>query len=228
MTDSVQQLVARLAKLDVSDVADQFDRFGLVPPVLARELKPIGPKQKFCGPAFCISGHKLNTAGWLAMPTGRDSLYDSLDESVPAGTVLLFATGGYDDAAVLGGGTGLALRQRGVTGVIVDGAVRDVDQFTQCGLPVLARAVSAIQFVGRFAITAMDVAIEMRGLAGIVQALTGDLVLCDADGAIIVPGGLAQHVIDATEKAAAVNAEVRAEILRGVPRLQATRKYKPD
>jgi len=216
MTDSVQQLVVRLAKLDVSDVADQFDRFGLVPPVLARELKPIGPKQKFCGPAFCISGHKLNTAGWLAMPTGRDSLYDSLDESVPAGAVLLFATGGYDDAAVLGGGTGLALRQRGV------------DQFRQCGLPVLARAVSAIQFVGRFAITAVNVAIEMRGLAGIVQALTGDLVLCDADGAIIVPGGLAQHVIDATEKAAAVNAQVRAEILRGVPRLQATRKYNPD
>jgi regulator of RNase E activity RraA len=228
MTDSVQQLVARLAKLDVSDVADQFDRFGLVPPVLARELKPIGPAQKFCGPAFCISGHKLNTAGWLAMPTGRDSLYDCLDESVPAGAVLLFATGGYDDAAVLGGGTGLALRQRGVTAVIVDGAVRDVDQFTHCGLPVLARAVSAIQFVGRFAITAVDVAIEMRGLAGIVQALTGDLVLCDADGAIIVPGGLAQHVIDATEKAATVNAQVRADILRGVPRLQATRKHKPD
>ena len=80
----------------------------------------------------------------------------------------------------------------------------------------------------RFAITALDVAIEMRGLAGIVQALTGDLVLSDADGAIIVPGGLAQHVIDATEKAAAVNAQVRAEILRGVPRLQATRKYKPE
>ena len=163
MTDSVQQLVARLAKLAVSDVADQFDRFGLVPPVLARELKPIGPGKKFCGPAFCISGHKLNTAGWLAMPTGRDSLYDSLDESVPSGAVLLFATCGYDDAAVLGGGTGLALRQRGVVGAIVDGAVRDVEQFAECGLPVLARAVSAIQFVGRFAITALDVAIEMRG-----------------------------------------------------------------
>jgi regulator of RNase E activity RraA len=196
--------------------------------VLARELKPVGAVRKFCGPAFCISGHKLNTAGWLAMPTGRDSLYDALDTSVPAGSVLLFATGGYDDTAVFGGGTGLALKQRGVAGVIVDGAVRDVDQFSGCGLPVLARAVSAIRFVGRFAITAVDAAIELRGLASTVQAVTGDLVLCDADGAIIVPGGLARHVIDATEKAAAVGAQMRADILQGVSRSEATRKHKPD
>jgi regulator of RNase E activity RraA len=228
MSEDLQELTSRLAQLDVSDVADQFDRFGLVPPVLARELKPVGAVRKFCGPAFCISGHKLNTAGWLAMPTGRDSLYDALDTSVPAGSVLLFATGGYDDTAVFGGGTGLALKQRGVAGVIVDGAVRDVDQFSGCGLPVLARAVSAIRFVGRFAITAVDAAIELRGLASTVQAVTGDLVLCDADGAIIVPGGLARHVIDATEKAAAVGAQMRADILQGVSRSEATRKHKPD
>lgn len=228
MSENLQDLTARLAKLDVSDVADQFDRFGLVPPVLARELKPVGAVRKFCGPAFCISGHKLNTAGWLAMPTGRDSLYDSLDVRVPPGAVLLFATGGYDDTAVFGGGTGLALKQRGVAGAIIDGAVRDVAELAGYGLPVLARAVSAIRFVGRFAVTAVDAAIELRGLAGTVQAVTGDLVLCDADGAIIVPGGLAQHVIDATERAAAVSAQMKAEVLNGMPRIEATRKYKPD
>ena len=61
-----------------------------------------------------------------------------------------------------------------------------------------------------------------------LQAITGDLVLCDADGAIVGPGGLAQHVIDATEKAAAVTARMKAEVMRGVPRIAVTRKYKPD
>lgn len=228
MTDHARELTARLAKLDVADVADQFDRFGLVPPVLARELHHIGVNRKFCGPAFCISGYKLNTSGWLAMPTDPDTLYDSLDERVPSGAVLLYATGGYDDCAVFGGATGIALKQRGVAGVIVDGAVRDVHELRGTGLPVLARAVSAIRFIGRFAVTAVDAAIELRGLAGIVQAVTGDLVLCDADGAIVVPGGLAEHVIDATEKAAELNARMKAEVMRGVPRIAVTRKYKPD
>ena len=79
-----------------------------------------------------------------------------------------------------------------------------------------------LRFNGRFAVTAVDVAIELRGLAGIVQAMTGDLVLCDADGAIVVPGGLAQHVVEATERAAAVNARMKAEVMRGVPRIAAT------
>ena len=219
MSDTVQDLVARLSLLDVSEVADQFDRFGLVPPVLARELTPVGVEKKFCGPAFCISGHKLNTSGWLAMPTDRrDPLFDALDERVPQGSVLLYATSGFDDAAVFGGDTALALQQRGVTGVIVDGAVRDVAEIARYGLPVRARAVSPIRFVGRFAVTAIDAAIELRGLAGVVQAVTGDLVLCDADGAIILPGGLAQHLIDAAEKAAAVSAQVSIELMKGSSR----------
>jgi 4-hydroxy-4-methyl-2-oxoglutarate aldolase len=185
--------------------------------------------KKFCGPAFCISGHKLNTSGWLAMPTDRrDPLYDSLDERVPQGSVLLYATGGYDDAAVFGGDTALALKQRGVAGVIVDGAVRDVAAISRYQLPVLARSVSALRFVGRFAVTAIDAAIEMRGLAGAVQAVTGDLVLCDTDGAIIVPGGLAHHLIDATEKAAAVSAQVSQEVMQGLSRFEAARKYRPE
>jgi 4-hydroxy-4-methyl-2-oxoglutarate aldolase len=229
MSDSVQELVTRLAKLDVSDVADQFDRFGLVPPVLARELRPIGTAQKFCGTAFCISGHKLNASGWLAMPTDRrDPLYDALDERVPQGSVLLYATSGYDDAAVFGGDTALALKQRGVEGVIVDGAVRDVAEISRYGLPVLARAVSAIRFVGRFAVTAIDAAIEMRGLTGAVQAVTGDLVLCDDDGAIVVPGGLAQHLIEATEVAAAVSLQMRNEVMQGSTRFEAARKFRPE
>ena len=228
MSEHTQELTARLARLDVADVADQFDRFGLVPPVLARELHHIGVNKKFCGPAYCIAGHKLNTSGWLAMPTDPDTLYDSLDERVPSGSVLLYATSAYDDCAVFGGATGISLKQRGVVGVIVDGAVRDVHELRGTGLPVLARAISAIRFSGRFAVTAVDVAIELRGLAGMVQAVTGDLVLCDADGAIVVPGGLAQHVIEATERAAAVTARMKAEVMRGVPRIAVTRKYKPD
>jgi len=225
MSTADDDLVARLSRLAVSDVADQFDKIGLVPPVLDRQLRPLGQMQKFAGPAFCIEGRKLNTSGWLAMPTGRDSLYDALDTRVPPGAVLLFATGGYDDTAVFGGGTALAMRQRGVAGVIVDGAVRDTEEIAACGRPVRARAVSAIRFVGRFAVTAVDAPIGLRGLAGGVPAVSGDLVLADHDGAIVIPRDVAANIVAGAEKTAAINALVDADVARGMSRLDAGRKH---
>lgn len=203
MSSDLEALITRLRRLTVADVADQFDKLGQVPPVLSRELRPIGQAQRFAGPAFCIEGRKLNTSGWLAMTTGRDLLYDSLDERVPSGTVLLYATGGYDDAAVFGGSTAAALQRRGVAGAIIDGAVRDTEAIARCGLPLLARTVSAFRFMGRFAVTAVDGPIGLRGLAGSVPAAPGDLVLADHDGAIVIPIGLAPGIIEGAERAAA-------------------------
>lgn len=225
-TRPVAPLVRRLARLTVAGIADQFDRRGLVPPVLAGSLRPVGRPARFAGPAYCVSGHRLNVEGWRAAPMGRDTLYDSLDEKVPAGAVVVFSTSGYDDTAVFGGGTGLAMRQRGVAGVIVDGAVRDVEELAACGLPVLAQAVSAIRFVGRFALTSVDEPVEIRGLTGPLRVAPGDLVLSDADGAVVIPAALAEDIVAAAEAAAGIDAKVKAEVLRGVPRLEATRRHR--
>ena len=84
MNHASDTLVSRLGRLSVADVADEFDKRALMPPVLAKELCAIGRPRKFAGTAFCIEGRKLNAAGRLALPTGRDPLYDSLDDRVPA------------------------------------------------------------------------------------------------------------------------------------------------
>jgi len=215
----------RLARLSVSGLADQFDKLGVVPPVLARELKPVGAQMKFAGPAFCVKGRKLQGAGWKAIPGPRDALYDSLDERLPAGAVLVFDTGGYDDTAVFGGGTGLALKQRGCAGAIIDGAVRDVEELTAMGLPTLARTVSAVRFVGRFAVKEVDCPVEVRGLAGPVAVTPGDWVVSDPDGVIVLSAKIAEQVIGAAEEAARIEGLVKADVLRGVPRLEASHRH---
>jgi regulator of RNase E activity RraA len=225
MSNDSNTLVSRLWRLSVADVADEFDKRAVVPPVLARELRAVGRAQKFAGPAFCIDGRKLNAAGWLAMPTGRDCLYDALDERVPAGAVLLYATGGYEDAAVFGGGLALSLQRRGVSGVVVDGMVRDSEEIAQCALPVLARGTVATRFVGRFAVTAVDAPIELRGLAGPVSAASADLVLADPDGVIVIPAALAGEIVEGAERVAAMNEKVTAAVLGGMPRADAARMH---
>jgi len=225
MSNESNTLVSRLWRLSVADVADEFDKRAVVPPVLARELRAMGRAQKFAGPAFCVEGRKLNAAGRLPMPTGRDALYDSLDERVPPGAVLLYDTGGYEDAAVIGGGLALAMQRRGVSGVIVDGLVRDGEEIEQCAIPVLARGNNAIRFVGRFSVTAIDSPIVLRGLAGPVPAAPGDLVLADHDGAIVIPAGMAEEIIAGAEGVAAVNVKVTASVLAGMSRAEAARMH---
>lgn len=225
MANTTGTLLERLARLSVSGLADEFDKLGIIPPVLARELKPVGATQKFSGPAFCVKGRRREGAGWKAMPGPRDSLYDSLDERMPAGAVLVFDTGGYDDTAVFGGGTGLALKQRGCAGAIIDGAVRDVEELAAIGPPTLARAVSATRFVGRFSVREIDCPVEVRGLAGLVAVSPGDFILADHDGAIALPAALAEQIITAATEADRIDALVKADVLRGVPRLEAARRH---
>lgn len=225
MSNDSNTLVSRLWRLSVADVADEFDKRSVVPPVLARDLRPVGRAQKFAGQAFCVEGRKLNAAGRLPVPTGRDELYDSLDERVPSGAVVLYDTGGYEDAAVVGGGLALALQRRGVSGVIVDGLVRDAEEIEQCAIPVLARGHSAIRFVGRFALTAVDAPIVLRGLSGLVPAAPGDLVLADHDGAIVIPRASAEEIIGGAEQVAAINARVTASVLGGMRRAEAARMH---
>ena len=219
------KLIKRLARLTVAGVTDQFDKLGMVPPVLARELQPLGTHVKFAGVAFCVKGRKRKGAGWKATPGPRDVLFDSLDARLGAGVVLVFDTGGYDDTAVFGAGMGLVLKQCGGAGAIIDVAVRDVAELASIGLPTWARAVSAIRFMGRFAVTAIDCPIEIRGLTGPVRVEPGDLVLADDDGVIVVPVAVAEQVIGPAEQAARVEALVKAEVLRGVPRLKAARRH---
>jgi 4-hydroxy-4-methyl-2-oxoglutarate aldolase len=218
-------VIERLGRLRVSGLADQFDKLGMVPPVLARELQPVGPYAKIAGFAFCVRGRKLQGAGWKAMSVPRDALYDGLPQRTSSGAVLVFDTGGYDDTAVFGAGTGLGLRQRGCAGAIIDGAVRDVDELAAMGLPTRARSVSAIRFGGRFAVTEIDCPIEIRGLAGLVRVAPGDLVLADNDGVIVVPAALAEQVMAQSETADQLEALIQEDMRRGIPRQEAARRH---
>ncbi|MCE9641339.1 MAG: RraA family protein [Betaproteobacteria bacterium] len=219
----MSDMIKRLARLRVSGLADQFDKLGLVPPVLARELQPVGPHVQIAGYAFCVKGRKLQGAGWQAMKVPRDGLYDGLAQKIGAGAVLMFDTGGYDDTAVFGAGTGLGMKLRDCAGAVIDGAVRDVDELVEMGLPTRARSVSAIRFGGRFAVMEVDCTIEMRGMCGPVSVSAGDLVLADNDGIIVVPIAMAEQVMAPSEKADGLEALIQADMRGGMTRQEASR-----
>ena len=98
------------------------------------------------------------------------------------GEVLVIDAGGYENVAVWGGVATRAAMARGVAGVVIDGAVRDVAEIRELGFPCYARAVVPGGPHKGFGGT-IDGTIACAGC----PVSPGDIVLGDDDGIAVVP-----------------------------------------
>lgn len=88
-------------------------------------------------------------------------------------------------------------RGRGVAAVLVDAAVRDVEELRELGLPIWARYVRA-QGATKGEVGQLDV----RVLIGGSEINPGDLVVLDCDGAVAVPHAKVAEVLVLAEQRA--------------------------
>ncbi len=197
-------LLERLARLDTCAVSDALDRLQLAGVVTG--LAPLSV------PARRVAGRVVTVE--LGTPTsgvaGRH-LGTAAIEAAGPGEVIVVAHQGRVDCAGWGGILSLAAQLRGIEGVIVDGACRDLDEARELGFPVFAKAAVPT--------TARNRASEHRwgepvtvGLGLVVRP--GDLVLADASGVVFVAGDRAAEVVAAAEdifaREAAMGAALRA------------------
>jgi 4-hydroxy-4-methyl-2-oxoglutarate aldolase len=84
---------------------------------------------------------------------------------------------------------------RGVAGVLVDAAIRDVVAIRDLGLPVWSRYVRA-RSATKTHVGELDVPIEMGG----TTIAAGDLVVLDGDGALAIPAARVGEVVAAAAK----------------------------
>ncbi len=114
---------------------------------------------------------------------------EMIDAANP-GDVGVIVMEGTLDVAAIGGLMGTSAKARGMAGMVLDGAVRDVGELRALGLPVFARAVSPATAVGRYASVAKQVPVECGG----VLVSPGDIVVAGEDGVVIVPKDRAAEV----------------------------------
>lgn len=171
------ELVAALGRFPTTQISDS----GAPVSVLGPGLRPVTPTADFCGPAVTLWTRPGDILFVLKCP-----------DVVRSGDVVVIDGGGRLDAAVIGDIVGGMLRDRGVAGLVVDGAVRDVDGLTEIGLPVIAAgthpATGSNQGPG-----ALNVPVTCAG--SIVRP--GDIVRADASGVVIVPAAAAEQVVGA-------------------------------
>ena len=129
------------------------------------------PALRLCGVALTVR----------VRPGDNLMLHKALTLARP-GDVVVVDGAGETAYALAGGLMRLAALARGVAGLVVDGALRDVEEWAAGELPVFARG-SSLRKPGKDGPGEINVPI---GCAGLLVS-PGDLVLGDADGVVAVP-----------------------------------------
>ena len=97
--------------------------------------------------------------------------------------------------------------------VLVDGAVRDVDEAEEIGFPVFARAAVPVTARGRVAEHAHDEPITFAGLA----VKPGDWVLADRSGIVFIPAAGMEEILTVAERIFAREQLMARDIESGRP-----------
>jgi 4-hydroxy-4-methyl-2-oxoglutarate aldolase len=135
--------------------------------------------------------------------------------------VSVWACGGSTACAHWGEIMSTAARERGCTGAVLDGGVRDLDFVNAMEYPVFAAFQNPASSIGRWEITAYQVPVKI----GETVIRPGDFVFGDIDGVVIVPGELTEEVLLAAEDVYRREKGMREELRRGVSVKDAYAKY---
>jgi 4-hydroxy-4-methyl-2-oxoglutarate aldolase len=200
-------LAARLLELYTGAVADVLDANGYRGQVLPAAITPLTLTMKVAGPAFPGRGEPTDD------PTHDDTASRlAMLESVPGGSVSVWACGGHGGSAHWGEIMTRAVMERGCVGAVIDGGVRDTEDILRLSFPVFSRFRSAASSIGRWDILEWDCPIEVGG----TTITPGDWVFGDVDGVVVIPAEVLDDVVAAAEVKAGKEAEMRRQIAEGV------------
>ena len=192
------ELVAGFARSESAQVADAQGGGGALDARI-QALPAIPFERTIAGPALtCETG-----------PADVLAAVAALDLAQP-GDVLLIATGGWTGTASIGDLFAGAARNAGVAAIVTDGAVRDVDGLARAGVPIFAAG-----------LTPASPAASGPGSIGLPVVIggrrvdSGDIVVCDRTGVVVVPREHAEETAASLERVLRLEAEQAERVAAG-------------
>ena len=166
---------------------------------IASAIRPIEPGMKLAGTALTV-----NTT-----PGDNLMLHQAVLMAQP-GDVLVVDAKGFTDAGPWGDVLTLAAQQAGITGLVIDGSVRDSEAIVEAGFPVFSRGIS-IRGTTKVDPGKVGGAINLAGT--VVER--GDIIIGDRDGLVVVRAGEVLESLKSAEAREAQEEEYRRRILEG-------------
>ena len=156
-------------------------------------IKPLDPANaNFVGPALTAHSYPADVFGMIGAALEGQ-----------AGDVIMCATEGYTGTAVIGDLAAGIMHNKGIAAFVTDGLARDRAGIAAAGMPLFAMGISpnspASSGPGQ---------VGAPVVLGGVQVCSGDIVVGDADGVVVIPLAKAEavleklHMVQAAEKTA--------------------------
>jgi 4-hydroxy-4-methyl-2-oxoglutarate aldolase len=156
----------RFAPFDPATLYEAAGQKGMVDPA----IRPAWPGARMWGPAITVQ-----------CPPGDNLMLHVAVANAPPGGIIVATTSGFTAAGAWGEILTAAAQARGLGGIAIDGAVRDIDAIRQTGFPVFSRGF-AIGSCTKERPGAIGDPVQFGG----VMVRPGDLILGDGDGLVIV------------------------------------------
>ncbi len=216
MTPAPADLTERLEACHAAAVHDVLRAMGHGNCVLPPEIRALDPARKLAGEIFTVSGHLDNSLD----PHHTLLEWTGLLSRAPAGKVLVCQPNTHA-VALMGELSAETLQFRGVRGYVVDGGCRDAGFILDIGFPVFCSFNTPKDIVGRWVPDRFGEPVTI----GEVTIASGDWLLADRDGVVIIPGALAAEVVARTEAVMHQENQVRTAILSGMDPREAYLEY---
>ncbi|MBE7199895.1 MAG: ribonuclease activity regulator RraA [Parafilimonas terrae] len=208
---SDSEIVATLSQVTTATITTILLKKGLRN-VWLRGTRPLKDGQpRLVGRAFTLrfvpAREDLATPESWSSPTSTRAAI----EAMPAGCVAVVDAMGVTDAGIFGDILCARMAKRGVAALVTDGVVRDVAGVIGTGLPVWCQGAAAPPSVAGLTFVAWQQPIACGGVA----VFPDDVIVVDADGAVLIPAALVETVLDLAPEQERFEGWVMDEVGRG-------------
>jgi len=208
--------LVRLRALDTAALSDAMD--SLEVPCVLVGIRARVPGASVAGVAFTVTYRPVDPA-----VTGFRNAANYIDD-VPAGSVIVVDNAGSSECTTWGGLLTSVAKRRGIAGTVIHGSARDVREIREENYPLFSTAVHMVSGKNRveLASTGEDIVI------GSVRVRSGDVVVADDNGGIVIPSETILDVIDRAERVERTEELISAAASSGLRLDEARRRFRYD
>ena len=207
------QYRSRFLKLSTTNLSDAMDKVGVRGAVIG--IRPMYDCPRIVGRAVTI---KVTAAG---MVKSKHHLGVQAIDSSEEGDIIVIDNRGDLNNNCWGEVLSMGAKMKGVSGVVVDGAARDIDMCKEFEFPVYARGTLPITARGRIMQESFNVVIRI----GDVQVRPGDIVIADVNGVVVIPVEKLDEVLGAAEDIFKKEAAMVEDLKNGLSIIEVDHKY---
>lgn len=191
----MNQILERYLKLPLGNICDANGKIG----AMDCGIRPVDMSCHLAGYAYTCKGH----------PGDNLALHKAM-LTAPVDSVIVADFGGYTKGGHFGEIMATGCMVRGIRGLVIDGTIRDARDIAKLGFPVFSKG-SCPNGTVKETVGQLEIPVVVGGVA----VKTGDLIVGDIDGVVVIKKEKILEVLEAAEAIAHKEDEIAARLRKG-------------